>query len=263
MYAEQEALSPLQVASSEGKLSDVQWLVEMGENLNEVDYQGRTALAHATINHQCFVAIFLVTVGSDVNIADFNGILPLHHVASYSLTLVESLVAHGAIISKRGGPLGLTALHIAAKSGQKDIVRFLLKQGADYSIKTTNGDLPIDMTDDDAITKTIHKADLLRKKMNRHQHAERILHYGLDENTQPAFPTQSSTTGHRDQSRPMITFQPTATVWLYDPTTNPLSPPVSSLSLPTKEPNCSLVANTATINWKKRKWYQTFSVDNK
>ena len=242
---ERESMTALQLAASEGKLTDVQWLVEMGENVDEVDYLGRTALALATMKYHCFVALFLITVGADVNIADFNNFTPLHHVSSYSLTLCESMVAHGAMISQRGGSLELTALHIAAHSKKLEIVRFLLKKGADFTMETTKRDRPIDMTDDDVITKTIHKAEMIRKKINRNQHSERFLLYGgLNENTMPSS-SQSSLLVQVPS--PIITFKPIVTVWYYDPM---------------MEPNCSLIA-TEAINLKKRKWHETFSADNK
>ena len=250
MNEEHESMSPLQLAASEGKLSQVQWLVEMGENVDAMDYLGRTALVLAIINHQYYVAVFLITVGANVNLADSNGITPLHHVCNHSLTLTKSLVAHGAVISQRGGPLGLTPLHIAAHSCNLDVVRFLLKQGADVTIETTRGDRPIDMNDDEAITKAIHRAEMFVKKINRKQHANRILLYGglgFDENTKPISqsPPPANAQLRAPSSRTIITFQSIATVWRYDPS---------------KEPDCSLVG-TEAINLKKRKWYQTFSTD--
>jgi len=69
-----------------------------------------------------------------VNLKDSSGFYPLHLAAQYNLPdMVSLLIKHGANINKKGGKLGITALHAACVSSPESVsilldVRFQRKQ---------------------------------------------------------------------------------------------------------------------------------------
>jgi len=51
------------------------------------------------------------------------------------------LLEHGAMIDNRGYQ-GRTALHLAARNGQTEVMRLLLERGADPHVHDEDGDTP-------------------------------------------------------------------------------------------------------------------------
>ena len=59
--------------------------------------------------------------------------------------IVRLLIAHGSPVDGRGSPAGHTPLHEAAFNGDLALVRLLLDSGADRSVRTAEGDTPLDI----------------------------------------------------------------------------------------------------------------------
>jgi uncharacterized protein len=59
--------------------------------------------------------------------------------------IVRLLIARGSPVDGRGSPAGHTPLHEAAFNGDLALVRLLLDSGADRSIRTAEGDTPLDI----------------------------------------------------------------------------------------------------------------------
>jgi ankyrin repeat protein len=55
----------------------------------------------------------------------------------------RQLLAEGADVNEKGGPNASTPLHEAADSGCQEMVRLLVEQGADVSVKDTDGATPL------------------------------------------------------------------------------------------------------------------------
>jgi ankyrin repeat protein len=103
------------------------------------------------------VVALLLDRGADPNTAGENGYTPLHVAAQTgSLAMAEKLIAKGANVNARtnkakpaapGGPTGpsrplggeQTPLLLAAKFGKVDVMRALIKAGADTTLKTDDG----------------------------------------------------------------------------------------------------------------------------
>ena len=70
--------------------------------------------------------------------------------------IARLLIARGSPVDGRGSPAGHTPLHEAAFNGDQALVRLLLDEGADRSLRTPEGDTPLDIA-------TKHKrADVVR-----------------------------------------------------------------------------------------------------
>ena len=70
---------------------------------------------------------------------------------------LKLLLSLGANCDKKGRG-GWTALHYAASEGYIDIVRYLLRHGANVCIADNNKKTPVDLTDDEDISKLLTRA---------------------------------------------------------------------------------------------------------
>ncbi|XP_051720217.1 B-cell lymphoma 3 protein homolog isoform X1 [Ctenopharyngodon idella] len=124
-----EGLTPLHLAVQNGNETLTRLLLESGAEINAGDNKsGRSALIHAVENNSNDMVILLIESGCDVN------------AQSYS---------------------GNTALHSACGRGQIEIVRVLLKNGADSSLKNNHNDTAI------MVAKNKKVSDVLRGRGTR------------------------------------------------------------------------------------------------
>jgi hypothetical protein len=85
----------------------------------------------------------LVTHGADVNLADEQGIVPLHSAAAGgSAAAAEALIDHGADVDARD-EAGYTALHAAAMIGNRLVAELLIERGADVNAENMFGRTPL------------------------------------------------------------------------------------------------------------------------
>lgn len=92
------------------RAADMQILLEQGANANAKDQGGLTALMLASQRRD-----------------------------SDALEIVKLLHQHGAKLNEVGGDEKRTALHIAAESGNPDVVRYLLENDADFHLRDAKG----------------------------------------------------------------------------------------------------------------------------
>jgi hypothetical protein len=102
-------------AASKGNINAINRLHAEGEDINQLDSSGETALIHAINLNQKEGAIALLKVGADVNACD--------------------------------DILKNTPLHYAILQGNVFFVRFLLENGADVSLHNRDGKSPVDFVD--------------------------------------------------------------------------------------------------------------------
>jgi ankyrin repeat protein len=162
-----EGYTPLMFAVRSGAIDVVRGLLAAGANVNDAVKTGAGPLAMAITNVQYEVALLLLEKGADPN-ADGPGFTPLHLMAisrnpwrealpdpvvrGDSMEVIKQLVARGANVNARlkkrfrgGGrnsaPLnevGATPFLLAAELTDLPMMRFLLANGADPLIRTTN-----------------------------------------------------------------------------------------------------------------------------
>jgi acyl-CoA-binding protein len=98
--------------AKEGFVHKVRQLAESGQDINQWDDMGMTALHWATDRGNVEVVECLVQLGADLNCKDSEG---------------------------------QTALHYAASCGHADVLKLLLKTGADPKVEDSEGDKPVDV----------------------------------------------------------------------------------------------------------------------
>lgn len=147
-YVPQGGFTPLLFAIRAGDFSSVKLLVGAGSDVNEKDSWGIAAIAHATHRGYREIVDFLLETGADPNVADA-GFYPLHAaLMRRDEKMAASLLSHGADPNarvqtwtpmRRGSAdfnfmpelVGATPFWIAARVGDANLMRLLVKHGAD------------------------------------------------------------------------------------------------------------------------------------
>ena len=129
----------------------VEYLINKGAKVNLQDNEGKTALLWAASNSLPNTEI-LVAKGANVNIAANDGMTPFLQatlgVSSGKVTIemCDLLRKKGANINAaltKPSAVGWTALHYAAINGDVELVKYLIKYGADVNKATGEGSTPI------------------------------------------------------------------------------------------------------------------------
>jgi len=121
------------LAARRGELEKVKAFIEDGANVNAKDAFGCTLLHWAVLADSPEVAEFLIAKEADLNVKDNTGSTAL--AVANGLTMVKLLVSKGADIDARVQLRGYTRLHISCFAGERDVVQFLIGEGADiYAI---------------------------------------------------------------------------------------------------------------------------------
>jgi ankyrin repeat protein len=154
-------LTALMLAARDGDLESAKLLVAAGANVNDCSPVGNTPLMLAARNDRTPVALFLLEKGADPNVAEA-GHTALHlAVARKNHELLQALLARGASVNVRltkGDPdpdgkrsfnqlpeylLGATPYLLATALNEMDVMKILVKAGADPLIPMADGTTPI------------------------------------------------------------------------------------------------------------------------
>ena len=125
--------TPLFIGAQSGHLEVVQFLVEAGANKDQGNaYSGSTPLYTAAQNGHLEVVRYLVESGAMKDQGTTNvGMTPLYTAAQNGhLEVVRYLVESGAMKDQGTTDVGMTPLFIAAHQGHFEVVRFLVESGA-------------------------------------------------------------------------------------------------------------------------------------
>jgi len=129
----------------------VEYLISKGANVNLKDSEGKTALLWAS-NNSIENAKILISNGAKVNEAANDGMTPFLQASlgvssgKVSIEMCELLRKNGANINaelKRQSALRWTALHYAAANGDAELVKYLIKHGANVNKVTGEGSTPL------------------------------------------------------------------------------------------------------------------------
>lgn len=142
----------LMIASSYYYYDDmVEYLIRKGSDVNLKDKEGKTALLWASSN-SLENAKILIANNAKVNEAANDGMTPfLQATLGFSsgkvpIEMCELLRKNGANINaelKRQTALKWTALHYAASNGDAELVKYLIKHGANVNKATGEGSTPL------------------------------------------------------------------------------------------------------------------------
>lgn len=167
-------LTALSFAAREGDLATAKVMLDYGVDINIVDGEKTSPLVIALMNKQYTFAKFLLDRGANPNIADTFGRAALFAAIDMrnedysalprrlqadpmpSLEIIQAIVAKGAdlnqpLVQKLPGRSGMdtgdaamsdgaTPLMRAARAGDSDVIKLLLKAGANPTLKTKAGD---------------------------------------------------------------------------------------------------------------------------
>ena len=141
-----EHVPALHVAAANDNAEAAKILISHGAKINVRDtVNNDTALIYGTRDGKFRVVEYLLDAGADHSLTDKRGFTPLHiAVARNDMTLVQSLLDHGAAINIRTQGDGRTPLMIAAVAGFEEMVELLLSLGADPSIVDGGAKSPLE-----------------------------------------------------------------------------------------------------------------------
>jgi ankyrin repeat protein len=134
----EEALREL---AFEGDLEGVKSFLKQGVNCNAMDQDGHTALMLAAFNGHSEVVLSLLEAGGAIDQRDNSDRTALLYGATGPFPeTVEILLVRGADPNKVDSEEHFSPLMHAAAEGNLEVVKVLIKYGADRSLKDVDGD---------------------------------------------------------------------------------------------------------------------------
>lgn len=141
----------LHFAAFQGSETIVKLLLDKGANINQTDETGTTALHFAAMRGNEEVVRLLLENGAKVTAVDGAGLSIMskalksydHHRTKRNLNVFKLLLENNADIDARDKE-GATALHLAVKHMDLEILDILLESGANPYIKSKDGETALD-----------------------------------------------------------------------------------------------------------------------
>ena len=132
------------MAAGDGYESVVRHLLELGATVDLPNRHGATALSHAAVRGHAKVIEVLLAAGADPNGGPRGGGTVMHALFHGSnirgkrlASVMRALLAAGVLPVDAADEKGVTALMLAADSGEMEACRILLENGADGALTTT------------------------------------------------------------------------------------------------------------------------------
>ncbi|KJZ79083.1 hypothetical protein HIM_01234 [Hirsutella minnesotensis 3608] len=150
--------TPLMIAASvpDGE-AVLKLLLQKGADVSEKNNTGQTALHFVASKKNLEVARLLLAAKppASTRVRDRRGQYPIHRAAAVgSLPMVSLLLKNMSPLNPTDNE-GYTPLHHAVAEGHGDVALALLKEGADFSIKTSADELALDLSPDKEIRRYI------------------------------------------------------------------------------------------------------------
>ena len=142
---DEEGRTLLYHAAYLGNIAVIKYLISQGADVNAKNSSGVTALHGAANKGHIESAKLLVSQGANVNIKhNKSQDSPLHRVADIGcVEIAKLLMSQGADVNATDDG-GWTPLHRAASNGQTEFMKYLVSAGANVNAKKNDGKTPLD-----------------------------------------------------------------------------------------------------------------------
>ncbi len=143
---DKEGKTPLMVASENSSLGSMDSLIDAGANIDALDKRGRTALYYAVIRFAPAPVNLLVKKGANITIVPKNDSKSMLHQAAEGRypTILGTFLKAGIKIDRKDKD-GNTAMHVAVRFNNLEVIEHLLSNGAKTDIKNNAGFTPMDI----------------------------------------------------------------------------------------------------------------------
>jgi len=133
-------------AADSGDISTIKRLQTEGQNINEADSTGATALIHAIRSKKADVAKHLIASGANVNVKDKDGFDALISAVDYNqIDLINILIDKGADIESRDYFGDTPLAHAALRKVNIEAVKILVKRGANVNTRNSTSQPLLDL----------------------------------------------------------------------------------------------------------------------
>jgi ankyrin repeat protein len=122
-------MTALHYAALCGNTKAVEWIVEHGADINVKTFAGSTPLLFAVRSGLLDIAEFLLSCGATLNDTPYSAIMEAAECGR--LEVLKWLVKQGADLDTIIEPGGRSVMHFAASSGHLETVKWLVLQGGD------------------------------------------------------------------------------------------------------------------------------------
>lgn len=160
-------------------------LIKFGANVKKlVGQPPNTILFRAASGNDIGFVKLILDCGFDINTEEgYHGTALYEACGDGFVEMVKLLIKRGADVNKLSTSGEHTPLHRAVRNNRKDIIKILLEAGANPKIRNKNGELPIEQTDDKTVQKLIPVDEEMQKLLdNKFKNAENVINKLIDMN---------------------------------------------------------------------------------
>lgn len=133
---------PLHVAAEEGHLDIVKFFISKGVDVDQRDFHQRTALSYAAEERQTIIAQFLIENGADISLRDEEGHSALDYAAEENAGEIVELLLNTPI-GRKMIRKNVDALIQASDEGALSVVRKLIENGANVNASNRDALTPL------------------------------------------------------------------------------------------------------------------------
>lgn len=127
-----------------GNIPKIEELITAGADVDALDEHGYSALHYCVMKRFVSCAMILIEAQASIDLGSKYSQSALYLSArAGDLYMVKLLISKGADVNKTNGPAGYTTMFAAVISDSVDIIRELIKNGADVNAIASNLETPL------------------------------------------------------------------------------------------------------------------------